>query len=228
MAAVIAGVSRLGSLSSNELVSITELAQLKHVVRLGGASRASRTAICAVLPLDCCVALTSWGESVWVSRPEVLMALACRAASFFLLPALRRALLDALTELAARRNLCPARVVASCYTQLGRGGVKDVAVRFDFRCPRGHGALRPLRGVPAAYSLHSGTNDLTLACRHCQRLQIEEDALIFHCPRFGCCYDLCIQCAEWLCHHRQPNADEPSCPTDGSKAEASENMGCVT
>mmetsp|Transcript_70206 Transcript_70206/g.116281 ORF Transcript_70206/g.116281 Transcript_70206/m.116281 type:complete len:85 (-) Transcript_70206:15-269(-) len=54
--------------------------------------------------------------------------------------------------------------------------------------------------------MRHGTDDLVITCTSCDRIQIEEDPSFFHCQRFGCCYDLCLVCAEGLVRHRRGEA----------------------
>merc|ERR1712190_688422 len=84
-------------------------------------------------------------------------------------------------------------------------GEHDVRLHFDFKCPRRHGILQQVRGVPMAYAIRQGTDDLTLTCSNCERGEIEEDPKLFHCPKFGCCYDLCLLCAQNLVQHQHPD-----------------------
>lgn len=144
--------------------------------------------------------LSRYARSIWVEGPLVVRDAALAALARPLPQELRCRLLDALVEVAAARNRCPLRVTAIWYSQQTQCGMN---LKIDFKCPRRHGALQSVRGVPTAYTMRHGTDDLTLTCTSCNRGQIEEDPKLFHCPRFGCCYDLCLLCAEGLARHRR-------------------------
>eukprot|EP00439_Symbiodinium_sp_Y106_P055792 s1788_g7.t2 len=148
-----------------------------------------------VLSSERVAAIKTWRDVIWSAQLPVLQRAVEAAVAPPLPPAARVAILDAFGEDA------PWPGGAICFTRAGRTvgeAPRRAMVRFDFRCPRRHGLLQPVRGVPAAYRLRSSTDDLMLLCSHCGRDQIEEDEMILHCPRFGCCYDLCLSCAEVL------------------------------
>lgn len=148
--------------------------------------------------------LSRYARAIWVEGPLVARDAAEAALAQPLLPELRRRLLDALVDVAAAKNLRPLRVTALWRSQRTRSGI---ALKIDFMCPRKHGPLQVVRGVPVAYTMRHGTYDLTLSCSNCDRGQIEEDPKLFHCPRFGCCYDLCLLCAEGLVRHRRSDQE---------------------
>ncbi|CAE7466884.1 unnamed protein product [Symbiodinium natans] len=194
------------SLTLEVIIHLIEFGKIKAVAMLSTTGRAGKEAVTCVLSPDRIAAIKMWREVIWSAQLPVLQR-AVEAAVCGLPPlalAVRVSLLDAFGEVANRRNLCPWRVRAICFTRASEaeGEAREVPrramVRFDFRCPRRHGLLQPVRDIPVAYRLRSGTDDLMLLCSHCGRDQIEEDQMILHCPRFGCCYDLCLRCAEVL------------------------------
>merc|ERR1712194_404993 len=182
--------------------------------RLCITGHAGHAAVRSVLSGERCKAMSSWRWGIW---EETLPALH-RLAQWCLEPPLgalmRRSMLDALTEVANERNRFRKRVGVLCFFRLQ--DQEKVVVKFDFKCPRGRGILQALRGIPSAYMMRHNTDDLTLTCSRCGRYQIEEDTLLFHCPRFGCNYDLCLVCAEGLVRHRHArpsDAETPACET---------------
>ncbi|CAE7438991.1 unnamed protein product, partial [Symbiodinium sp. CCMP2456] len=185
------------------IIHLIEFGKIDAVARLSATGRAGKAAVrCVLSPV------------IWSAQLPVLQRAVEAAVAPPLPSAARVAILDAFGEVAYRRNLCPWRVRAICFTRAGRAvgeAPRRAMVRFDFRCPRRHGLLQPVRGVPAAYRLRSSTDDLMLLCSHCGRDQIEEDEMILHCPRFGCCYDLCLSCAEALVTHRRSDKDAQRC-----------------
>jgi len=196
--------TRLPLSSLVAILSPDRLMQLVILLRLDDVSRfrlLSRVVYEAVQELfgHRLTYLSCWARGIWSAWPGTLQRVAIAAASPPLLPALRVLLLEALDDIAHAKNRRPLRVRTLCYSARPHG----ISLRFDFRCPRRHGVLQKVRGVPASYSMHHGTDDLTLSCSNCDRGSIEEDQMIFHCPRFGCCYDLCLLCAEDLVTHRR-------------------------
>eukprot|EP00439_Symbiodinium_sp_Y106_P053960 s1788_g7.t1 len=188
-------------LTQEVIIHLIEFGKIDAVARLSTTGRAGKAAVKCVLSSERVAAIKTWRDVIWSAQLPVLQRAVEAAVAPPLPPAARVAILDAFGEVAYRRNLCPWRVRAICFTRAGRTvgeAPRRAMVRFDFRCPRRHGLLQPVRGVPAAYRLRSSTDDLMLLCSHCGRDQIEEDEMILHCPRFGCCYDLCLSCAEVL------------------------------
>ncbi|CAK8992735.1 unnamed protein product [Durusdinium trenchii] len=185
------------ALNSEVITAIMEFAKIHAVTKLCATGRAGKEAVQCLLSPIRVATIQSFKRAIWVAPLPVLERLAEALVAPPLAAAARRALLDVLVEVAHKQNLCRVRVRALCFTRPATTKVeRRVVVRFDFGCPRRHGVLQPMCGVPAAYRIRSSTDDLMLSCSHCARDQIEEDQMMLHCPRFGCCYDLCIRCAE--------------------------------
>eukprot|EP00933_Yihiella_yeosuensis_P028107 TRINITY_DN21915_c0_g1_i2.p1 TRINITY_DN21915_c0_g1~~TRINITY_DN21915_c0_g1_i2.p1 ORF type:complete len:224 (-),score=32.75 TRINITY_DN21915_c0_g1_i2:113-784(-) len=199
------------------LECLVEFVELKPVARLALTGRAGQEAVQLLLSPSHLTALQNWTGSIWRATLPALERLAEAVIAPPLAVTARRCLLDIMAEVARRQNRCRNRVRVLCFTRrpsqgaassasaavVNRsGGTGKVIVRFDFMCPRKHGALQPERGPPASYTrTWTSSDDHTLICSNCGRDQIEDDYMFLHCPRKGCCYDLCSRCAAALVQH---------------------------
>ncbi|CAL1172171.1 unnamed protein product [Cladocopium goreaui] len=149
------------ALNCEVITAIMEFAKIRAVAKLCATGKAGKEAVQSLLSPARVAAIQSFRKAIWVAPLPVLERLAEALVSPPLALAARRALLDTLVEVAHVQNKCRLRVRALCFTRLVPGEVgRRVVVRFDFRCPRRHGLLQPIRGVPAAYRMRSGTDDL--------------------------------------------------------------------
>lgn len=185
------------------LMLLVTFAQLSTASRLACVDRTCREVV-AVLVGKRLAILSYWARIIWVEK--TIMAMETTVAATAKMPPLPETLhtdfINALGMVANARNRCPNRVGVFCYSQQ-----RKIALKIFFKCPRRHGWLQTVRGVPAAYAMRHSTDDLTLSCSSCGRYQIEEDPKLFHCPRFGCCYDLCLVCAASLAQNRKLEID---------------------
>jgi len=187
------------------LMLFIAFAQLSTASRLASSNRNSREAVVALLGQRLAL-LSQWARIIWVEKTVLAMktAVAATAAMRPLPGTLQTEFINVLGMVANARNRCPNRVGVFCYF---RPLQQNVALKLFFKCPHKHGWLQPVRGVPTTYAMRHSTDDLTLSCSSCGRSQIEEDPKLFHCPRFGCCYDLCLVCAASLAQNRKLELD---------------------
>ena len=160
------------------LFSPEVLTSIVVLVRLGAASRLATTHKSGHVAVRALVGmrlghLSRWASGIWVDGPAAIRDAALKATAPGLPRPLHSALLDALTHAAQWRNRRPLRVAVLCYTKPPK---RSVAVRFEFLCPRRHGALSEVRGVPTQYCLRHSSDDLIISCANCDRGQFQSES----------------------------------------------------
>jgi len=187
------------------MMLLVTFAQLSTASRLASTDRGNHESVVALLGQRLAL-LSHWARIIWVEKTVLAIETAVTAtAAMPPLPGtLQTNFINALGMVADSRNRCPNRVGVVCYS---RPLKRNIALKLFFKCPHRHGWLQAVRGIPAAYTMRHSTDDLTLSCTSCGRDQIEEDPKMFHCPRFGCCYDLCLVCAAGLAQNRKHELD---------------------
>mmetsp|Transcript_68400 Transcript_68400/g.119750 ORF Transcript_68400/g.119750 Transcript_68400/m.119750 type:complete len:215 (+) Transcript_68400:38-682(+) len=196
-------------LSTEVLANIVEFADLWPVMNVSSSSRYGRNAIRSILPADCCEALNEWSRKIWKEHVSDLNAIANAAAdkqSPAMLQVFHCSIADILNKIAAMRNQRPLHLRAHCFA---RRDNQQLQLYCEFFCPRGCGKMRKIGGTSrlAEAQQRLRRDDFVIDCNSCNRAQIEDDAIIFHCSRMRTrkhtCYDLCIVCAETLFRHRR-------------------------